>query len=406
MINSKTHLPPGTQDYLPEECAHKREIEDKARRCLSSWGYDEIETPCMEYMDVFRGSVGDFEQERMFKFSDSSGRLLALRPDITMPLARVAATRLSDRLPLRMFYIGNAFQFSGAEATAGMREFTQIGMELMGQPGPMADAEVIALAITVLRAAGLRDFQIDIGQVQFFKGLMQEAGLSDTQAEEARRLVEDKNMLAIEMLMQGAGISGSLRNRIMELPALYGGPEVLAAAERFTANKVCRGALDYMKQTLDALANYNLDEYISVDLGMVQSINYYSGIIFRGISKYLGHQLLAGGRYDGLVEEFGRRLPATGFAFSLKPVLIALERQGGLVGGYPIDAIVCFQAQDGSAPLQALECLRAAGKRIEQFYGSCGDLAAYAESRSAGSALCWSGSAFRNVWTRGGGVCD
>jgi ATP phosphoribosyltransferase regulatory subunit len=401
MINGKTHLPPGIQDYLPEECAHKRDIEEKARRCFATWGYDEIETPCMEYMDVFCGSVGDFEQEKMFKFSDSSGRLLALRPEITMPLARVAATRLAQKLPLRMFYIGNAFQYSAAEATAGMREFTQTGVELMGQPGPMADAEVIALAITALKAVGLKDFQIDIGQVQFFKGLMQEAGLSDAQIEEVRRHVEDKNMLAIEMMMQRAGISGGLRNRIMELPALYGGAEVLNTAESFTSNKMCRGALDYMKKTLDALANYNLDEYISVDLGMVQSINYYSGIIFRGISRYLGHQLLAGGRYDNLVEEFGRVLPATGFAFSIKPVLIALERQGELVGGCPIDAVASFQSEDGSAPLQALNNLRKGGKRIEQFYGSPGELAAYAKGRCAQSALCWSGSAFKTVWGRG-----
>lgn len=401
MINCKTHLPPGTQDYLPEECSHKRDIEEKARKCFSSWGYDEIETPCMEYMEAFRGQVGDFEHERLFKFSDSTGRLLVLRPDITMPMARVAATRLADKRPLRMFYVGNAFQFTGAEAAAGMREFTQTGVELMGQSGPMADAEVIALAITALKAIGLRDFQIDIGQVQFFKGLMQEAGLTDGQTEEVRRHVEDKNMLAIEMLMQGAGISGSLRNRIMELPALYGGLEVLKTAESFTSNKVCRNALEYMKQTLDALANYNLDDYVSIDLGMVQSINYYSGIIFKGISKYFGHQLLTGGRYDALVEEFGRPLPATGFAFILKPVLIALERQGSLAGSTPIDAIACISAADGAQPLLELDRLREAGKRIEQFYGSCSELSAYAQSRSALAALCWQDGTFKTVWRKG-----
>lgn len=404
MLNGKTHLPPGTQDYLPEECAHKRDIESRARRCFASWGYDEIETPCVEYMDVFRGSVGDFAPERMFKFSDGSGRLLALRPDITMPLARVASTRLADKRPLRMFYIGNAFQFTGEEATAGMREFTQTGVELMGQSGPMADAEVIALAISVLRAVGLKDFLIDIGQVEFFKGLMQEAGLTDEQAEEVRRHVEDKNMLAIEMMMQGAGISGSLRNRIMELPTLYGGPEVLAQAQGFTANRTSRAALDNMKRTLDALGNYNLDEYVSIDLGMVQSIKYYSGIIFRGISKYLGHQLLAGGRYDGLVEEFGRSTPATGFAFSLKPVLIALERQGELPGGRPVDAVAGFTASDGPQPQQALMRMRGDGLRVEPYYGTCADLTAYAASRGAGAALCWRGGEFVTVWKREGAL--
>lgn len=404
MNNQKTHLPPGTQDYLPEECAHKRQVEDKARRSFTTWGYDEIETPCLEYMEVFRGSIGDFESERMFKLTDGSGRILVLRPDITMPLARVAATRLSGRQPLRMFYVGNAFQFSGADAAAGMREFTQIGVELMGQEGPMADAEVIALAISVLREAGLKDFQIDIGQVLFFKGLMQEAGLTELQSEEVRRHVEDKNMLAIELMMQQAGISGSLRNRIMELPALYGGPEVLATAGRMSSNSVCRAALDYLKRTLDALSNYDVDDYVSIDLGMVQSINYYSGIIFRGISKYFGNQLLAGGRYDGLVEEFGRKLPATGFAFALKPVLIALERQGGFSGSPAIDAVACFAETDGPLPQRALQVLRDKGLRIEQFYGSCGELTAYACGRGARTAICWADGAFREVWRKGDGL--
>jgi ATP phosphoribosyltransferase regulatory subunit len=389
MLNGKTHLPPGTQDYLPVECAQKRDIEARARKCFAAWGYDEVETPCLEYMEVFRGNVGDYEQERMFKFSDSSGRLLALRPDITMPLARVASTKLVSRLPLRMYYIGEAFQFSGAEAAAGMREFTQIGVELMGQQGPLADAEVVALAIGVLKEAGLRDFQIDIGQVQFFKGLMQEAGLTDEQAEEARRLVEEKNMLAIEMQLQRAGIGGALRNRIMELPALYGGAEVLDQAEGFSANSDCRKAVNYLREMLSALSNYGLDEYVSIDLGMVHSINYYSGVIFRGISRHLGHQLLAGGRYDGLVEEFGRQLPATGFAFSLKPVLIALERQGALPDGKSVDAVALFSASDGKMPLKALERMRDDGLRVEQFYGSKVELAAYAKERKAGKALCW-----------------
>jgi ATP phosphoribosyltransferase regulatory subunit len=389
MLNGKTHLPPGMQDYLPEECAHKRDIEDRARRCFASWGYDEIETPCLEYMEAFSGSVGDFELERMFKLSDGTGRLLALRPEITMPLARVAATKLAGHQPLRMFYIGEAFQFTGAEAAAGMREFTQIGVELMGQPGPMADAEVVALAISVLKAAGLRDFQIDVGQVQFFKGLMQEAGLTNEQAEEARRLVEEKNMLAIEMLMQRAGIGGALRNRIMELPALYGGPEVLDQAEGFSANSACRRAVNYLRSMLNALSNYGLDDYVSIDLGMVQSINYYSGVIFRGISRHLGHQLLAGGRYDGLVKEFGRQLPATGFAFSIKPVLIALERQGGLPGGRGLDAVAVFAAADGRAPVLAIEQMRASGLRVEQFYGSREELVSYAMERKTAKALYW-----------------
>ncbi len=398
MNNYKYHIPPGTQDYLPVECAHKRELEERARRTFAAWGYDEVETPSMEYYDVFRGTVGDFEQERLFKLTDSSGRLLVLRPDLTMPLARVAATKLADRSVARLFYVGDAYQFAGTPNAGGAREFAQTGVELLGQCGPLADAEVIALAITALKTAGLTDFQIDIGQVEFFKGLMEEAGLSPEQSEQVRLHVDDKNMLAIEMLMQEAGVSGELRNRILELPMLYGGPEVLDVADSYTGNSRSRRAIRSMRETLAVLSGYGLDEHISIDLGMVQSINYYSGVIFRGISRYLGYPLLAGGRYDGLMAEFDRPMAATGFALYVKPVLIALERQGSLNGARPVDAVAAVSAGDGAAALAALQALRAQGMRVEQYYGEPDGLIAYARQRGASIALRWQGAAYAEVW--------
>ncbi len=399
MTVGKTHIPPGTQDYLPRECAHKRTLEASARALFRRWGYDEVETPCVEYPEVFRGVIGDFEQEKLFQFTDSTGRLLALRPDLTMPLARLAATRLADRPVVRMFYVGNAFQFA-ARDTAGAREFTQIGVELMGQSGPLADAEVLALAIESLKAAGLTDFLLDIGQVEFFKGLMEEAGLTAAQAEEARAHVEDKNLLALELLMQKARVPGELRNRIMDLPSLYGGPEVLDEAERYTLNPRSRAAVASLRRTLEALSQYGLEDYVSLDLGMVQSIHYYSGVIFRGISRYLGYPLLTGGRYDGLVGEFGRDLPATGFAFSVKPVLVALERQGSLADCRTVDTVVALDEEDLSAALQAVAQMRAQGLAVEQYYGAPQELEAYARGRGAAQALRWSAGTLQPVWRR------
>lgn len=396
----KTHLPPGTQDYLPRECAHKRQVEAAERALFRGWGYDEVETPCVEYLDVFRGGTGEFEQERMFKFSDVSGRLLALRPDLTMPLARLAATRLSDQSVSRLFYVGNAFQLTERDGT-GAREFTQIGVEFLGQSGPLADAEVIALAIESLKVAGLKDFLLDIGQVEFFKGLMEEAGLTAEQAEEVRSHVEDKNMLSIELLMQKAKVPCELRNRILDLPSLYGGPEVLDEAERYTLNPRSRAAVASLRRTLEALSQYGLEDYVSLDLGMVQSIHYYSGVIFRGISRYLGYPLLTGGRYDNLVGEFGRPLPATGFAFAVKPVLVALERQGDLGSAGAADAVVALGEQDLRAALSAVAALRARGQVVEQYYGASEELPAYARGRGAARALRFENGALRCVWREG-----
>jgi ATP phosphoribosyltransferase regulatory subunit len=400
MDTNKTHLPPGTQDYLPRECAHKRQLEAAERALFRGWGYDEVETPCVEFLDVFRGGTGEFEQERMFKFTDVSGRLLALRPDLTMPLARLAATRLCEREVARLFYVGNAFQLTERDGT-GAREFTQIGVELMGQSGPLADAEVIALAIGSLRAAGLKDSLLDIGQVEFFKGLMEEAGLTAEQAEEVRSHVEEKNMLSIELLMQKARVPAELRNRILDLPSLYGGPEVLDEAERYTLNPRSRAAVASLRRTLDALAQYGLEDCISLDLGMVQSIHYYSGVIFRGISRYLGYPLLTGGRYDDLVGGFGRELPATGFAFAVKPVLVALERQGDLGQAAAVDAVVALEEESLQATLAAVTALRGRGLVVEQYYGTPEGLAGFARSRGAAQALRFADGALRCVWQEG-----
>ena len=401
MSYGKTHIPPGTQDYLPRECAHKRQVEAAERALFRAWGYDEVETPCVEYLDVFRGGFGEYEQERMFKFTDVSGHLLALRPDLTMPLARLAATKLGDQSVSRLFYVGNAFQLIERDG-AGAREFTQIGVEFLGQGGSLADAEVIALAIESLKAAGLKDFLLDIGQVEFFKGLMEEAGLTPEQAEEVRSHVEDKNMLSIELLMQKAKVPAELRNRILDLPSLYGGPEVLDEAERYTLNPRSRAAVASLRRTLEALNHYGLEEYVSLDLGMVQSIHYYTGVIFRGISRYLGYPLLTGGRYDNLVGEFGREMPATGFAFAVKPVLVALERQGNLEHAGCVDAVVAMGEESLSAALAAVMALRAQGKMVEQYYGPMEGLAGYAARRGAGQALRLDGGVLRAVWNKEG----
>jgi ATP phosphoribosyltransferase regulatory subunit len=388
MRELKIRVPEGAQDYLPVECRNKRLLQRKIERLFAAWGYQPVETPTMEYLELFHDGVGAFEQERLFKLIDGQGRLLALRPDITVALARIAATRMRQEAWLRLSYQGSVFNFAGEDAAGGLREYTQTGIELMGETGVDGDAEVIALAVRVMEAAGLTGFQLDVGQVEFFRGLMEEAGFGAEETERVRELVEQKNSLALELRLQQAGVAGRLRNNIMELPALYGDPDVLRMARSYSSNRRCRAALDNIERMLDILAGYGLERFVSIDLGMVQSVHYYTGIIFRGMAESLGYPILTGGRYDRLVSEFGRDMPATGFAVSVKALLLALERQGTLEKGpAPVDLLVGFDPACRTQAIRIMEDARAQGLTAEQYFGGRETLARDAQNRSATRAL-------------------
>ena len=201
-MNRLLYTPAGVQDDLPDACRAVRALEARAERVFAQWGYEPVAPAVVEHMEVFTNQVSAFPQEAMFKFCDQEGRLLVLRPDITTAAARLAATRLKDQDILRLSYRGPAFHFSGEDHTAGLREFTQMGVELMGVEGPQADAEVIALAITALKEIGIDSFQVDVGQVNYFIGLAEDAGLSGAAIEQLRQAVEQKNSLSIEMLLK------------------------------------------------------------------------------------------------------------------------------------------------------------------------------------------------------------
>lgn len=323
------YTPEGVQDILFESCWQKRLLEERIRETFRLNGYREIETPTIEFCDVFENGL--IKQESMYKFCDSKGRLLALRPDITIPVARIAATKLKDEVfPIKCCYIGNTFSFD--ELGGGRQnEFTQAGCELLGVNSPDADAEIIAMAIESLKATGIEDFKIDIGQVGFFKGLMEESGLDENAIEEVREFIDQKNLVGIEQVMDRYRVKSSIKKIILDLPRLFGSREILQRINYDDIGKRAASALQNIKEVLEILEDRNLSEYVSIDLGMVQSLNYYTGIVFRGYTHGVGFPVLSGGRYDRLVALFGRDLEATGFSLGVNMVLMALERQKRLV---------------------------------------------------------------------------
>lgn len=363
----KFSLPDGVQDYLPQECYNKRSMEDSIRKFFYLSGYDEIETPVIEFFDVFAGVKPSIEQEQMFKIIDPEGRILVLRPDITMPIARVVGTKLSNNpLPLRLFYMGNVYRYGHLQG--GMqREIAQAGVELVGASSPEADAEVIAMAIQLFLELGLNEFRIDIGQSEFFKGLIEEAGIEQERVEEIQALIDQKNMLALEMALKKTPISDKVKDAIHRLPQLYGGSEILKEAMKISRNSKCMAALENVNQVYGILKAYGFERYVTFDLGMVHSFNFYTGIIFRGITGELGYPICGGGRYDRLVSEFGRDLPATGFAVGIKRLLMALERQGKLEQKPGVDVLVVVHDGDRKAAYKYMQYLKSQHKRVEMF---------------------------------------
>ncbi len=355
------HVPDGVEDCLPAECYIKKTIENALRQTFILSGYDEIETPTYEYIDVFQSGVGSYIQESMIKLVDKNGRILVLRPDITIPIARVAATKLENKAR-RLFYIQNSF--ASAEPALGKAgEFTQAGIELIGDGSAFADAEVIALAIKSLKTAGLKNFTVDIGQVSFFKALINESGLTERNIDRLRHAVDSKDKMAIEALSIELGIDDELKTQIMALPDLFGGCEVFEKAASLSRKQECIKAVENLRQVYTLLSDYGLGEFITVDVGMLHDIAYYSGIIFRGLATGIGFPVVSGGRYDGLLEKFGKAAPATGFAMGIKRVMIAMERQGLLGGYYHTNAIVSCDLKACGAAYSFAEALRKQGKR-------------------------------------------
>jgi len=321
------YTPEGMQDILFERCHVKRNLENQLRQLFLNSGYREIETPSVEFYDVFSGDQSLIPQEGMFKFTDQQGRLLVLRPDMTIPIARIAATKLKENLwPVKCCYIGNTFSYN--ELGGGkQKEYTQAGVEILGIKSPEADAELITLAVKALQLAGIEEFQIDIGQVDFFRGLMEQSGLTPLEAEEIRELIDTKDFVGVEHLVNRHKIPPELKELILNLPRYFGSKELIDDLQKKNVSGKALQALEYLKKVLEILGDWGLDQYVSLDLGMVQSMNYYTGIVFRGFTYGVGFPVLSGGRYDNLLQRFGRDCPATGFSLGVNMILMALERQ-------------------------------------------------------------------------------
>ncbi len=349
--NRNTHTPEGITDVLVEECETKFKIESTAREVFVHHGYHMVQPPTFEYYDVYDAAVT--KPENMFKFFDNNGRMLALRPDLTTSVARMAATKPLGDLPYRIAYLGSAYRNDEAFSNTRQREFSQVGIELIGNGGIDADAEVIGIAAEALIKFGIADFQIDLGQVDYYKGLSEAAGLSEEVSDSLREKINDKDFVAIDNMLEELDISDELKEFFRELPKMFGGIEIVVSAlQNKSLNDKSKNALENLMQVYDALKNSGYGNYLAVDLSMVPNLDYYTGIIVRGFAKGVAFPVCSGGRYDNLTEKFGRRLPATGIAIGVERIMSALSSvQEGIVSSEESDYITVALAKGRLAEL-------------------------------------------------------
>ncbi len=358
------HTPDGVRDIYGKECGRKLAVENRLHECLRIFGYEEIQTPTFEFFDVFSREVGTTPSRELYKFFDKEGNTLALRPDFTPSIARCAAKYFGEeREPLRFCYIGGTF-INTSSLQGKLKEATQMGAELINDGSVEADAEVISLVVRALRSIGLERFQVSIGQVEYFKGLCEEAGLDEETELELRACISGKNYFAAQELLQERNVAEPYHSRLLKIADMFGDMCSLPEAKAMVNNTRSVTAIERLEKLYEVLKAYQTADYVSFDLGMLSKYRYYTGVIFKAYTYGVGDAIVKGGRYDRLLHQFGKESPAVGFCMQIDSILEALSRQRVELP-LPEPALKLYYSPENfSERLQEAQRLRASGKAV------------------------------------------
>jgi ATP phosphoribosyltransferase, regulatory subunit len=384
--------PAGVKDYLPHVVAKLRHIEQQVLDCMKRWGYEQIMTPTMEYYDTV-GVASATSDSKLFKLLNSRGTTLVLRSDMTAPIARVAASLLKDApLPLRLSYHANVFR--AIEEEAGREaEFFQTGVELIGDPTPEADAEVVALAIAALQAAGVSRFKIAIGHVGFLNGLLEEklSGRADAQRE-LKDFLLSRDHVGYRERLRSLGLTEQAERELEDILRLRGGQETCRQAKALSRNPAAQAAIDHLCAIWDVLDAYGVTEHALIDLTMIGDFSYYTGMTFEGYAADLGFPVVSGGRYDNLLAQFGRPSPATGFALKTTRILDLVD--GGADESGRGRTLIGYDASGRAAALAEAGRLRAEGRVAVTARMSAEEAEALRRSQQGGGPILHNGAAY------------
>jgi len=372
----------GFRDVLPAEAAEREAVSGAMAEVFSAWGYGLVETPVAEDLVALEAAAGPLTGTA-FRFIDLDGRLLALRPDMTVPIARICASRLGGTPgPHRFRYAAEVFREH--ESLRGQpRQFSQVGVELVGVAGPAADAEVISVLVEALETAGLPEFTIAIGTVAVFSALAEAADAPAAWGEAVLAAAHDRNLVGLDALAREVD-NAAVAAALSAVPRIRGGREAIAACRSATAGLGCEAALDELDVTWELLEAAGVAGRVSVDFSVMRGFDYYTGFVAEAYAPGLGVPLGGGGRYDSVLAAFDAPAPAAGFALGLERVLIALLEQGAQRAVRGLDAAV---GGEPAAALAAARTLRAAGWRVALSAASGAELVAEATRLEAGEVL-------------------
>ena len=321
------HTPEGVRYIYNVECGKRLALEGRLKKVFHLYGYHDIQPPTFEYFDVFGKEIGTIPSKDLYKFFDKDGNTLALRPDITPSIARAVATLFKEEeLPIRLCYTGNTF-VNHSNYQGRLRETTQMGAELMGDDSVEADAEMLALVIESLLTIGLKEFQLNVGNVDFFQSLIEDACLDEEAEERVRELINNRNYFGVEEFLESIQVKRSSKEAFAALNELVGGVDILVHAKNIAPNSKGVMAIRRLEKIYDTLKLYGVEKFVNFDLSMTGTYGYYTGIIFRGYTFGTGDAIVKGGRYDHLIEKFGKQSPSIGFAIVLDELMNALTRQ-------------------------------------------------------------------------------
>ncbi|MFI3172282.1 MAG: ATP phosphoribosyltransferase regulatory subunit [Eubacteriales bacterium] len=327
MNQKNVHTPEGVRDIYPLECRQKLVLQSELHKTIRGYGYQDIQTPTLEFSEVFSKELGSVEAKELYRFFDRDGNILVLRPDITPSIARALTTVLESADAFGKYcYTGNTF-INHTSYQGRLKENTQLGAEMIGIDSVEADAEMLAMVADLLKTVELDEFQISLSHVAFMNSLLEEAAL-DTETEETiREFCENKNYFGMEEVLVKCELDEALLEAFHVLPELVGGVEVLEKAKKVAPNASALEAISRLEAIVEVLDMYGVLNYVSFDLSMTGTYGYYTGIIFRAYTFGIGDAVVKGGRYDQLLSKFGKDFPAIGFAITVDELFNALTRQ-------------------------------------------------------------------------------
>ena len=365
-MNQLLHTPEGVRDIYNDECERKIILEERLLTVLKSYGYHPIQTPTFEFFDIFGKEIGTTPSKDLYKFFDREGNTLVLRPDITPSIARCSSKYYMEQaIPIRLCYTGNTFR-NNSSYQGRLKENTQSGAELIGDGSVEADAEMLALSAQLLKTAGLKEFQLSVGHADFLRGLFEAANLEEDVMEEIRNLLLNRNLYGVQEVIEQHVEDENLKQLFGLLT------DVMLDKEKITAAKIWAAdyprvfhALTRLEELDELLEVYKIRKYVSYELAMISGFNYYTGIIFAGYTFGSGEAIVNGGRYDNLLQSFGKSAPSIGFAVVINQLMAALQRQNVRIPFENVTKWFIYSEQYRQDAIKDAQVLRSRGEQVE-----------------------------------------